>query len=143
MGKSGVDLFTYDPPALQAEYSFEVPWVIPIGEFPVVVTLKADFSAKADFKFGYDTHGLDLYAESGNLADVFAGFFADESESKVRVDGEFTIGIGAGWVGLNIGGRGGLFAEATADLRDPDGDGKVRVNELLENLGRRRSVTEQ
>jgi hypothetical protein len=52
----------------------------------------------------------------------------------VRVDGEFTIGIGAGWVGLNIGGRGGLFAEATADLRDPDGDGKVRVNELLENL---------
>ena len=98
------------------------------------MNLKADFSASADFKFGYDTHGLDLYAESGNLADVFAGFFADESESKVRVDGEFTIGIGAGWVGLNIGGRGGLFAEATADLRDPDGDGKVRVNELLENL---------
>jgi hypothetical protein len=98
------------------------------------VNLKADFSASADFKFGYDTHGLDLYAQSGNLADVFAGFFADESESKVRVDGEFTIGIGAGWVGLNIGGRGGLFAEASADLRDPDGDGKVRVNELLENI---------
>ena len=33
LGKSGVDLFIYDPLALAAEYSFSVPWVIPHWKF--------------------------------------------------------------------------------------------------------------
>ncbi len=132
------DLVTYNPPPLTAGFHFEVPYVIPLPTTPTIfitVILRGDFDASADFKFGFDTAGLQLYAETRDLTDIFAGFYVDDlASTEFKVDGSITASIDVGPPGLHVGGGGGVFAEIRADLRDPDGDHKVRANELLENL---------
>jgi hypothetical protein len=76
-------LFAYDMPAvdLRAEYSQEIP-IIP----PLVATFTGAVGAHLDLAFGYDTAGLREFVTSGEVDDLFNGFFvADSPDPEVTV----------------------------------------------------------
>ena len=140
MGDKAVTLITLDLPALGMEFSYS-------QYFPIVGPLGARIGGKVGFKadlaFGFDTRGFFDAAESGNIGDVFNGLYvsdranadgtgADVVEAtlygELTASGELNLGIARGGVG------GGLYFGLDMNLNDPDGDGKVRVNELVSNF---------
>src|SRR6185295_13978338 len=69
-------LFLFDMPAL--DFDFNLGAAFPLFPPFLKVTLEGNFSAFADFDFGFDTFGLRRYRESGDVADIFQGFFLSD-----------------------------------------------------------------
>ncbi|MBD2100983.1 calcium-binding protein [Leptolyngbya sp. FACHB-261] len=129
------NLFLYDMPALQLGITnVNVP-------IPVIPPLFAkigveEFTAEADFAFGYDTEGVTATLSSG---DVFNGFFvsdrANADGTGPDVDEVFLLGDFGAKLSLDFGvgeltGGGIIRTQAGFDLADSNGDGKVRIDEL-------------
>ncbi|HEY9644191.1 MAG TPA: hypothetical protein V6C57_27100, partial [Coleofasciculaceae cyanobacterium] len=142
-----VSLFTYDLPEL--ELAFSVEKKKNLGTTPFVIGVGGSISASADLAFGYDTFGLQKWAnsnyDSSKVSQVFDGFYVSDRENPdgtgADVD-EFKLKAGltlSGGVGLALDPAvdlfGGLVGELTGgpsfDLKDPNNDGKVRADELL------------
>ncbi|MBF2026124.1 MAG: DUF4347 domain-containing protein [Oscillatoriales cyanobacterium C42_A2020_001] len=148
-----VSLFTFDLPTLEVDF--------PVDEFfpilgPLGVRLAGGFNARADFAFGYDTFGIRQFTNAltdGNPAttpdpgQLFNGLFVSDTD---RPDGTFgtdvpeirlTATINAfGAINIIVAGAGvggGITANVNLDLRDPNNDGKVRINELASEFSAR------
>jgi hypothetical protein len=141
-----VNLFTYDAP--EVELNFSVSKTKNLGKTPFVVGVAGTVFASADLAFGYDTFGLQQWADtnyaSNSIGNVFNGFYISD---RKNADGtgedvsEFKVGLGLeviGGLGLAVkpielfgGLKGGLVGGPTFDLNDPNNDGKVRASELV------------
>ena len=135
-------LFEYDMAPLKFE--FEYSQFFPIWG-PLGASITGTVALDIDFAFGFDTFGIRKFAEGGYEypLDIFRGFYV-----KDTVDGtgsgaempeitfllqlvgaaEINLGIASGGVG------GGLRSTTYFDLNDPNKDGRVRIEELLNNF---------
>lgn len=133
------NLFTYDMPALQLGLNnlfAPIPILPPLYVDIGVKTLEANM----DFAFGYDTQGL----SSTSANSLFNGFYVSDRANadgtgadipEVKLLGEFgaNLNLNAGIGELSVAKlSGGGYVRTTANfnLADPNGDGKVRINEL-------------
>jgi Domain of unknown function (DUF4347)/FG-GAP-like repeat/RTX calcium-binding nonapeptide repeat (4 copies)/Calx-beta domain len=149
LGKSDVNLFTYDMPKLG--FDFDVPpkkfrmWGVISG------LLKGKFSAYADLGFGYDTYGLQQWKNSGfdsrSATKVLDGFYVsdrdrngrdvDELKLKAQIDagGGVDVWAASGYL------TGGIKGEVGIDFVDKGekngtSDGKIRASEISERINK-------
>ena len=138
-----VDLFVYDMPRLDTQFSYS-------QQFPIIPpflwgVVEGKLQASADFAFGFDTRGLRQFQTSRKATDIFNGFFVFDAIDGVDVpeailEGSLTvtagppqipkINTGIGSIEARVGITGGLFATANFNLNDPNQDGKVHFDEL-------------
>ncbi|MEM6474113.1 MAG: hypothetical protein AAF802_31475, partial [Planctomycetota bacterium] len=139
LGKD-VDLFLYDAPALGIDFAYRQSFPTPIPA--LFAELGGRIAAVADFAFGFDTSGIRQFSETGNVVDVFNGFFvsdragadgtgADVPEAYLR--GSLSAGGKLSVLLAEAGVRGGIFADVDFNLHDNDRDGRVRFGELASN----------
>ena len=112
--------------------------------FPIIGPLCADvgfsFGVDIDLCFGYDTFGAERWAQSGfrNVGALIDGFYVGDWDPVSHEDISeivFHSGVVAGAsicgrFGVNVG----LNLNVDLDLKDPNGDGKVRLTEMAEML---------
>jgi len=126
------NLFSYDLPNLNftLEYEQFFPIVSVVG-----VNIKGQLGTAVDLTFGYDTRGLKDFASSGKTADIFNGFYIDDSgQPQVTVSAGLEASIEAN-VGLaSAGAGGGILGIIGLNLKDPNKDGKVRGQEFVSLL---------
>ena len=137
-----VPLVTYDmaPLNFEFEYSEFFPILLVLG-----AEIKGTIGASIDLGFGFDTYGGQQFA-AGNYKyplDIFRGFYISD---RINADGTgpdvaelvlwgSLVASAALHLGLAKGGvGGGIFATIEFDLNDPNDDGKVRIEEILNNL---------
>ena len=138
-----VDLFIYDAPPLSIDFSYTSPFFPIIG--PLGVEFTGSLAAAADFAFGYDTFGLRKFRESDfdDFLAIFDGFFVsdrakpdgtgdDIPEAVLR--GSITGAAVVNAIIAKAGVEGGIEATINLNLNDPNGDGKVRIHEIVENF---------
>jgi len=140
------DLFRLELPVLEFNFGFDSSFPI----FPpfLVLGFEGNFSAGANIDFGFDTYGIRQFADSGEIEDIFNGFYLDDhGKQGSGVDLPeiwFHAGLSAK-AGIDIliaeaGVSGGIFGDITFDLHDPipigqtQGDGKVRFTELADRF---------
>ncbi len=134
------DVFVYDMPPLIFDFSYS-------QFFPIWDGLGAEISGSIgviiDLSFGYDTYGIQKFAEGGyrHPLDLLKGFYIGDLDLETGADiPEITVyGSLTGAAVLNIfvasvGVGGGIYATVYFNLNDPDGDGKVRIEEILGNI---------
>src|SRR5262249_13003722 len=68
----------------------------------------------------------------GSTRDVFNGFYVDSQLTRLSLEVGIAAGLGASIGVASAGVEGGLFAELSAKLNDPDKDGKLRFKEIRE-----------
>ncbi|MCA9138139.1 MAG: hypothetical protein KDB00_15315, partial [Planctomycetales bacterium] len=128
-----VDLLLYNPPSLALPIQYA-------QSFPIFPGANAGFKGRADITldigFGFDTSGIEAFKASGDVADIFSGFFVrDAPGPELGFSLDIGAGLSAGVAGLvELGAKGGLTADVDFDLADPNNDGKVRFDELGERL---------
>ncbi|MEL6105088.1 MAG: dockerin type I domain-containing protein, partial [Planctomycetota bacterium] len=133
-------LFAYQTPRLSADFSMGI--TIPITG-PLAIEFVGGIGVDAQFSFGYDTLGLRNFIGSKKPDDLLDGFFvsdrenvdgtgSDVDEVTLRGSLEAFATVTTGVASVSVGG--GIYATVGANLRDNDHDGKVRVQEILENL---------
>ena len=137
-----IDLFLFDAPPFVLDFSYEQSF--PIPPFPIVsAEIGGRIKATADFAFGFDTSGIRQFLDSGDFEDIFGGFFISdrinpdgtgEDVPEFTVQGQLTAGGKIDLVIAEAGVRGGIFVTVDFNLNDPNQDGRVRPNELYENL---------
>lgn len=137
-------LITYDMPefGIDAEFSAFFSIFGPLG-----VSINLEAALNIDFAFGYDTKGFTDFAATDfrNPLLLLNGFYIDDDPTpsdpsdgddppELTFDGglwaaaELNLGIARGGVG------GGIFIGVDFNLFDNDGDGRVRLDELLANF---------
>jgi hypothetical protein len=123
------NLFSYDLPNL--DFTFEYEQFFPIVSV-VGVNIKGQLGTAVDLTFGYDTRGLKDFASSGKTADIFNGFYIDDSgQHQVTVSAGLEASLEAN-VGLaSAGAGGGILGIIGLNLKDPNKDGKVRGQEFV------------
>jgi Ca2+-binding RTX toxin-like protein len=134
LGKDAT-LITYDMKPLELGFEYQSPFITIFG--PLGVRFGAGLGATIDFDFGFDTYGIRKFIDSDfvNPGLIFAGFFVDDGDHpELQITGrlwaaaELNLGIAYGGV------KGGLEATVNFDLFDPDNDGKVRVDEMINSV---------
>jgi Ca2+-binding RTX toxin-like protein len=126
------DLITWDIPDLNASFDFHQSFpILP----PLYVTLFGGIGFQTQFDLGYDTRGIRQYLASDSSGNLLNGLYlVDDHEGSNDTELSLTATIGAG-AELNIvvaraGVEGGLTGTLGADLKDPNDDGKVCLDEL-------------
>ena len=137
-----IDLFLFDAPPFVMDFGYEQSF--PIPPFPIVAAeIGGRIKATADFAFGFDTSGIRQFLDSGDFEDIFGGFFISDRLNpdgtgadvpEFTVQGQLTAGGKIDLVIAEAGVRGGIFVTVDFNLNDPNQDGRVRPNELYENL---------
>jgi len=134
------NLFTYDMPALDVVFTLSQSFPI-LG--PLSVELSGTLGASADFAFGCDTQGFRDAFETANPAALVNGFFVSDRENadgtgadvpEVTLFGGIEAFAQLNAVVASVSVGGGIFATVNFNLNDPDGDGKVRLQEITDNL---------
>ena len=141
-----VDLFLYDMPELKFEVPFPIIRIGPvIPPYPVFVSFTGAVGVRIDLGFGFDTSGWEIYQETNDVLDIFSGFFISDRENadgtgedvvEAALYGRLDAAVDVSIFFVSAGAGGGVTLELGADLRDPDGDGRVHFNELLDNIER-------
>lgn len=139
-----VDLFLLDLPPLEVGLPFPILKIGPIiPPIPIFVALNGYIGASVDLKFGYDTHGLRTFLETKDPLDVFSGFFISDREKangtgkdvpEGTLTGVLNVGVELNVAVASAGVSGGVAINLYADFDDPNGDGKIHVDEFLGNL---------
>src|SRR5262249_18801348 len=80
-----VTLFTFQMPTLAVSFTYSRSFRLPPPLSFLAVRLTGGIEASARFAFGYDTFGLRRFAQTGNVADVFNGFFIDPARTGVTL----------------------------------------------------------
>ena len=148
MGQT-VDLFKFTLPDLT--FAFDFRKSVPIV-FPLNAVFFGGVSATVRFAVGFDTRGLQEFLSSGNVADIFDGFYLDDHGQEgtagdlPEVELQATIGAGAS-VGVSgiieAGVDAGITGTIDFDLNDvmtgpagsEVGDGKVYFDDLSTLIG--------
>jgi Ca2+-binding RTX toxin-like protein/protocatechuate 3,4-dioxygenase beta subunit len=128
------DIIQWDIPRL--ELGFEWSQSFPIVPFPPIsLGIGLGFDAAVDLGVGYDTRGI----QTGNFFDGFyfadheilqgeSGFGEDIDELVLGLEASLSAALDAGIVTAGV--RGTVRGEFGADLRDPDDNGKLYVDEI-------------
>jgi Ca2+-binding RTX toxin-like protein len=135
-------IVTLDLPEFSFGFSYSqfFPIIGPLG-----ASVTGTLSAKFKFAFGYDSQGLQDFAAGGfeHPFDLFRGFYVSDTQNadgtgpdinEVEISGslvgsaELNLGVAKGSVG------GGVKVTFGLNLNDPNHDGKVRLEELLNNI---------
>lgn len=131
-----VDLFTLDN-ATQNISLYELDEFIRITG-PLGVRLQGEGDFRYELDFGFDTRGLTQSLASGNIADVFNGFYmavptnsAGQPISMAELNADFNAALALNFIALEAGVGGGLDANVQVSLADPDGSGRVHLDEFL------------
>lgn len=140
LGNEDVIAFTFDVPDLDFKLPFSYRFGPIFPPFPIFGVIRGSIGAETNLKVGYDMHGLMKFRETDDTLDVFDGFFLfdhDDSGTDVpeaQLNGNIQAGleINIGFAAAGV--TGGIFATLGVDLHDPDNDGRVHVDEFLENL---------
>ena len=135
-------LITYDLAPFGVEFTWEQSFMI-YG--PLWGKIGVGVGVRADFAFGYDTLGIQRFAEGGfeNPLDLVAGFYVSDTLNpdgsgpdvpELQLIGEFSLGaeLNAGVASAGI--EAAIIFTANFDLNDPDMDGRVRIDEILGNF---------
>ncbi len=138
-----VVLFGYDMAPLEFDFTFSASYPV-YG--PLAVGVFGTAAGKIDFAFGFDSSGLERFFETDfkNPGLIFDGFFVSDNPEDVtgagpdlpelQFDLEFGLSAGLELGFARAGVAGALGAEIDFDLFDPDGDGKIRIGEIIENI---------
>jgi Ca2+-binding RTX toxin-like protein len=134
-------LIAFDLPPLV--FGFDISVFFPLLG-PLGVQLDGGAHATLDFAFGYDTFGIAKFAENDFRypLDLFRGFFVyDDSlqnpgvdvpevvlDAFIRASAAINVGVASAGVG------GGIYANINFDLRDPNNDFRVRIEEIIGNI---------
>lgn len=139
-----VDLFLYDIPPLEVSFPFPIIKVGPlIPPIPLFASISGSIGARIDLAVGFDTHGIQEAAETGDWWDVFNGFFISDTENpdgtgedvpEATLFGSINAGAELSLIVVGAGVSGGVDLELTADLVDTNEDGKVHLDELIANI---------
>ncbi|MBI1841426.1 MAG: hypothetical protein HYR88_11325, partial [Verrucomicrobia bacterium] len=137
MGKP-VSLIEYHLPVLDLKASFKV--TIPIFG-PLVIFFGGEIGVKIDLTIGYDTYGLAKFFSSSDKDPLvlFDGFFIKDVDDhgvdvpEITIHGGLFVGGGVDLVIAEAGVKGGIYADILFNLNDTDGDGRVRVSEIISN----------
>lgn len=134
------DVIVYDMPKFIFDFTYS-------QFFPIWDGLGAEITGSIgviiDLSFGYDTYGIQEFAAGGfkHPLDLFKGFYIGDLDLETGADiPEVTIyGSLTGAAVLNIvvakvGVGGGIYATIDFNLNDPDGDGKIRIEEIWGNI---------
>ncbi len=154
LGKGEVDLFWYDLPDLELDFSYS-------KSVPIFTGMNAIFGgaigAYTNFDFGFDTRGISQWAENDFSLDkswqVFNGFYLDDhglentpdDKPEAVIYAEVTAGLSLGLAGLvEAGIQAGINATIEFDLNDKltdinlagelVGDGKLYGDEIIDRL---------
>src|SRR5262249_26901605 len=95
-----VTLFTFQMPTLNVRFAYSQSYRLSPPLSMLAVRLGGSIEAGARFAFGYDTFGLRRFAQTGNVADVFEGFFIDPARTGVYVTGGITASAEVNLVAL-------------------------------------------
>jgi Ca2+-binding RTX toxin-like protein len=111
-----------------------------IGPFPITAEVGLAFSAEARFAMGYDTRGLRQVLDGGNPIKLFNGIFiddlntdgldVDEWKLTFRVSAEAALDL----LIVEAGVYGGVDSILSGDLDDPNPDGKLYIDEIVDKL---------
>ena len=108
------------------------------------MTLIGSVNAEIDLALGYDTFGIRRFIETDDPLQLLDGFYLDDDPretggdpAEFRVRFGLDIGATADFVVGAVSAFGGIFAELGLNLRDTDGDGRVRGSEFAEAAGAR------
>ncbi|WP_038131486.1 LEPR-XLL domain-containing protein, partial [Vibrio genomosp. F10] len=135
---SNIDLFLWHFPSFALSFEKTLGAKVP-GVPKVGLSADVEFSVNLgfDLAFGYDTSGFTKMIESGNSKYILDGFYiADYENGREKPEAWFnaTIALDAN-VNLFLfkaGVEGYLNADFSADLTDPNEDGKIRASEFIQ-----------
>ncbi|MEO1528197.1 MAG: right-handed parallel beta-helix repeat-containing protein, partial [Planctomycetota bacterium] len=135
-----VDLFTFEPQPL----TFDFPLDVSFGPPFLNLHLFGGVSGKLDIAMGYDTEGIRRLVESGfeSPEDLLMGFYIadtddgtaggrDVPEALIHASINATGRLGV--PGFSVEAGGGVLGRLDANFRDNDNDGRVRIDELVQN----------
>ena len=132
---SGIDLFVWQLPTFQ--FTFAKSWHFPLVGIPFV-NIGADvglsFSIGLHLTIGYDTQGIVEFLQSKNPIFLVDGFYIDDHQPQVTLDASISVGASLDLTLLRAGVTGTLHAGIAMQLYDPNGDGRVRLSEILSTL---------
>lgn len=143
LGKESFDLVIYDMPAL--EVSLDYAQVFPIWG-PLSVSLAGELSARADLCFGYDTQGFFDTARSGDAADLLNGLYIVDNKlgpdgrilaedvPEIEITGAIMASADLNVIAAKASVGGGIYADLSMDLNDPNDDGKLRAGEMWQTM---------
>jgi Ca2+-binding RTX toxin-like protein len=134
------DIIIYDMPKFTFDFTYS-------QFFPIWDGLGAEITGSLgviiDLSFGYDTYGIRKFAEGGfrHPLDLLKGFYVGDLDlesgadiPEVTIYGSLTGAAVLNLVVAKVGVGGGVYATVDFNLNDPDGDGKVRIEEIWGNI---------
>ncbi len=134
-----VDLFTLDNSTQTISFgSFSefVPLSVPLG-----FQFGGGGRVRVDLDFGFDTAGILQFSESGNPLNIWNGFYVnvpvDEQNQPVAMaefEADFNASASLDVLLAEAGAGGGLHANASATLVDPDNDRRVHLDEFIDEF---------
>ena len=131
--EGGIEFFTYQTPRLGFDFELTSPTIPIFG--PIVLQFVGGAGAGAQFKFGYDTHGLVQFAENNfNDPELIAdGFFVsrpNENDLNLELGGFIgaTAGASVGIASAAVGGGIGLDVGLGVSNRF---GGKIRASNIV------------
>ncbi|MEZ5302675.1 MAG: hypothetical protein R3F11_18870 [Verrucomicrobiales bacterium] len=134
-----VDLFTMDN-ATQNLPLYDIDKFIRLVG-PFGFRFKGMGNVRLDFDFGFDTKGLIDFASSGEPLDILNGFYVlvpldenDQPISMAELNADMRASVAANAFVAEVGAGGSLFANAQATLTDSDANGRVHLDEFIENF---------
>ena len=129
-----VSLIEWHMPTFSAQAQFVI-------NIPIFGPLNAQFGGRIGMElnigFGYDTFGIQKFVDSGDVIDIFDGFyiidFDDQGNDRNELEftGEVFAAAVIDLVAVEVGVRGGLGIVVGFDLYDLNNDGRVRVSEIV------------
>lgn len=163
LGEKDVDLLTFDVPDLDLTVPFStgervLGYVVPPG-LEVTGRFDAEFGVNTDLFVGFDTRGLELWAESdfavGDSYKIFDGFYLrdgidengdgilqpEEDSDELGLSALAQLSLSANAYIAKLTGYGGLEGRAGLDVvdggeRNGTNDGKIRFSEVGEKLAK-------
>ncbi|HEX2748888.1 MAG TPA: calcium-binding protein, partial [Verrucomicrobiales bacterium] len=139
LGKN-VDLFTMDNSTQTfgpAELDEFVPFANPLG-----FRFQGMAKVRVDLDCGFDTSGLVQFANGGDPETIFYGFYVkvpvnaqNQPIAMAELNADFKASLAINVVLGEVGAGGGLYANIHAGLADPDHDGRVHLDEFIDEFG--------
>ncbi|NEQ36297.1 MAG: hypothetical protein F6K40_08385 [Okeania sp. SIO3I5] len=141
LGKPAV-LVTYDMSPL--EFDFEYSQDFPIFG-PLWGRIGGGVGANIDLAFGFDTYGIQKFAETDYEypLDILRGFYVSDGANpdgsgadvpELVLNGSLYAGALINIAVAKLGVTGGIYGNIDFNLNDPDSDGRVRIEEILNNI---------